>query len=105
MYLTKGHCAIHELRCSNNPENKRDCFSCSGLVSNYVGYTQHDKDGNKIKYESVKVFYCSLIDIYITPPKAQHKGNQYVLDKDNVFMPKQCNAKEEISDAFFNDPF
>lgn len=106
MYLTKGHCKIHEKKCSKNPENYRDCFTCKGLISDYIGYTETDKHGNIIDQRSVKVFYCSFIDMYVTPPKAEHKNNMYVLDKQNVFMPKKCEAKEEkTSEDYFNEIF
>ena len=104
MYISKYFCGKHEIQCGKNPNNKRDCFDCKGLVTDYIGYTQHDKDGNLIDQRSVKVFYCSLIDVYVTPPKAENKGNMYVLEKDNINMPKICGAKEDkTAEDYFDD--
>lgn len=104
MYVSKYFCGKHEHNCYKNPANFRDCFSCRGLVTDYIGYTQHDKDGNLIEQITVKVFYCSLIDVYVTPPKAENKGNIYTMDKDNIFMPKKCEAKEEkTAEDYLND--
>ena len=106
MYLTKGHCKIHEIRCSNNPDNYRDCFTCKGLITDYKSICEIDKYGNSTTPRTVKTFYCSLIDIYVTPPKAEHKGNKYVLEKDNIYMPRKCEAKEPKTTAdYFNDYF
>ena len=45
-----------------------------------------------------------MIDIYVTPPKAENKGNKYILDKENINMPKICSAKEnKDAQDFFND--
>lgn len=104
LYLSKYFCGKHEIQCGKNPNNKRDCFDCKGLVSDYMGYTETDKDGNTIEQKSVKVFYCRFIDVYVTPPKAENKGNMYSLEKDNINMPKICSAKEnKTSEDYFND--
>ena len=104
MYLTKGHCKNHETKCSSNPDNFRDCFDCKGLIVDYPTITDFDKNGNKIKSKNINVFYCNLIDMYVIPPKAEHKGNAYKLDKMNVTMPKKCNAKEpKTFEDFLND--
>lgn len=105
MYLTKGHCKIHELRCYRNPENHRDCFTCKGLVSNLKIETDGINIGGINIGKNHKVFYCKFIDVYVAPPKAEHRGNLHnCLDKMNVYMPKKCEAKEEKTfEDFLND--
>ena len=102
MYISKYFCGKHEHNCSKNPANFRDCFSCRGCKS-IMGIVTESKNGLKEPFEA-KVFYCTLIDIYLTPPKAENKGNIYTMDKENIFMPKKCEAKEEkTAEDYLND--
>ena len=102
MYISKYFCGKHEHNCSKNPANFRDCFSCRGCKSK-MGMVTESKNGLKEPFEA-KVFYCTLIDIYLTPPKAENKGNIYAMDKENIFMPKKCEAKEEkTAEDYLND--
>lgn len=103
LYLSKYFCHKHEVNCSKNPENHRDCFSCAGCTKTKAILSDCQNDLNESL--EVQVFYCSFIDIYVTPPKAERNGNIYHLDKQNIFMPKKCNAKQKFSDVFLNDPF
>ena len=102
MYISKYFCGKHEHNCSKNPANFRDCFSCRGCKKT-IGTVTETKDGLKEPFET-NVFYCSFIDMYLTPPKAENKGNMYTMDKENVFMPKHCKAKEEkTAEDYFDD--
>src|SRR5690606_25557267 len=106
MYLTKGHCKNHERKCSRNPDNYRDCFTCKGLQERKIDVDGKDSFGVNVQRKGAKVFYCSFIDMYVIPPKAEHKGNAYKLDKMNVPMPKICDAKEEKTfEDFINEIF
>ena len=36
--------------------------------------------------------------------RAENKGNIYTMDKENIFMPKKCEAKEEkTAEDYFDD--
>ncbi len=68
MYQREKMCERHEKRCNKNPENWRACSGCKFL----------DKISTFDSSDRIRsVFYCSKKDIYLHPPKSEHKGNAF----------------------------
>ena len=94
LYLRRHACIEHEKRCSKNPDNFRACFDCVHLE-----YFKEDLTKDSIWDEHtfrVPVFYCRKKDVYVYPPKNEHKKNAYSASdlgdgqKENIPMKKEC---------------
>ena len=88
LYQVKNACALHEIRCYHNPDNKRPCMGCDNLVKREITHSYWDDR----EYEVLlSVFYCRAKEIYLYPPKAEFKKNQLDFGEINEPMPKECS--------------
>jgi len=88
LYLRKKWALKHEKVCTYNPDNDRKCFRCDHCekLKNQMYF------GNE-ELGSVDICHCNKLDVYIYPPKVEHKGNAFLsedLGKDNIPMKKEC---------------
>ena len=80
-YQREKMCERHEKACNKNAENWRACSGCKFLSKKRVTTIKGEKD----------LFFCSKKDIFLHPPKSEHKGNVFDLgDTPNLPMPKEC---------------
>ena len=97
LYQRKSFAIKHEIACSKNPENKRACLDgCEFLTKKdtkvYIGI--EDCHSGEPIYESRSLCYCSKKEVFLYPPKVEHKGNAYTEfydeEKENNPMPIEC---------------
>lgn len=104
LYQLKNWCLLHEKSCSKNPDNDRACFGCRHLTkkSETIYYDTYNGESER----KVDLLYCNKLDIFLYPPKVEHKGNMYETDpKENKPMPRTCKVYDDESidfGEFFN---
>ena len=91
LYVRKSAAIKHEIGCSKNPENYRDCFGCTHAKKKVV-WIHRDTPMYSDRYLTSLV-YCEVKKVYLIPPKTERKGDWYDsddLDAANVLMLKEC---------------
>lgn len=98
MYQVKGACEKHEKACSKNPINDRPCFDCDHCEKVTVSHIFDTFQGEGKEF--VSVLKCKEKNIFLVPPKAEHRGNYYEGESlgdgelPNESMPKQCDKRK-----------
>lgn len=96
LYQLKKYCLLHETTCKKNKENHRACFGCNNLTKKTETIVYDTGYGESQR--KVDLLYCTKLDIFLYPPKVEHKGNQYETHpKENKPMPKECSTFEELN--------
>lgn len=93
LYQIKRWSVLHELRCKNNPINKRPCFDCKSLTMEEIDY-YYDTYMGESSYK-IKVFFCPQKKYYLYPPLVEYKKNELDID-DNHPMPKKCDLFKSL---------
>lgn len=75
LYQIKRYCAEHEIICSKNPVNDRDCFGCMHLEKKETKISYDTPYGES--FRTVHLLHCVKIDSFLYPPKVEHKGNMF----------------------------
>lgn len=89
MYQIKRFAEAHEEARAKNPENKRACFGCKFL--NKREKVVYFDTWNGEATRTFELCHCSKKEIFLYPPKVEHKGNSLDLgDEFNEPMPKNC---------------
>lgn len=89
LYQLKRFAEKHEKQCSKNPANYRICFGCEFLGKRRT-YIMIDNEYRSYE-EPLDLLYCSKIEVFLYPPKVEHKNNQFELgDHYNEPMRKEC---------------
>ena len=98
LYQVKGACERHEVSCHHNPDNNRACYGCVFLEKkNTELYIDH-YDGSQGERD-VTLFHCSKKDMFLYPPKNEHKGNFFDLGNElNEPMPRECELRSTDSE-------
>jgi len=92
LYQIKGYCEKHEVVCTHNPNNQRDCFNCGYIEKRK--HTIYFDTGYGESKRVVEILYCDKIKSFLYPPKVEHKGNAYELgDELNDPMPMNCEFR------------
>ena len=95
LYQIKEACEKHEPACSKNPDNFRPCFDCNHCDKVTVTHLFDTFQGEG--KENVRVLKCKEKNIFLVPPKAEHRGNYYEGEAlgdgelPNESMPKKCD--------------
>lgn len=90
LYQVKGAAERHEKACHKNPDNERACFGCDNLDRRETSIGMMGPWGEIEK--PVNCLYCKSKDIFLYPPKVEHKGNSFELGEGNEPMPKVCES-------------
>jgi len=100
LYQLKRFCVQHEISCTKNPENKRDCFECKHL-NKKEAIVYFDTYGHEVEHK-VDLFHCNKFDTFLYPPKVERKKNWFETDpKENNPMPIHCPMKSTTIDLPF----
>tara|TARA_R110002051_G_C8461625_1_gene458490 strand:- start:48 stop:404 length:357 start_codon:yes stop_codon:yes gene_type:complete len=93
LYQIKSYCATHETQCSKNPDNFRPCFGCVHLEKKETTITYETPIGEN-EYK-VELLHCKKKELFLYPPKVEHKGNAYDFDHENKPMPRECEDEDD----------
>lgn len=100
LYQVKTACENHEVSCSENPDNERACFGCEFLTKKENTIYEDSPMGGEYKFTR-QLLYCNKKEIFVYPPKVEHKGNAIDLgDETNEPMPRQCEFNTNQADKF-----
>jgi hypothetical protein len=101
--LKRKHAMInHELKCDENPANKKACHFCEHLetIEKEVCFETHFGYG-EVDYTDkiVKVFKCSKLDKLMFPFSIEKRGlhEKYDTFEEQEPMPNKCESFEEKS--------
>lgn len=94
LYQIKRYCEAHEKICIQNPDNNRACYNCSHLIKQRTTHYYDAYDGEHS--EEVNILFCTKLEIYLYPPKVEHKKNWYELgDELNEPMKRECKHQNK----------
>ena len=94
LYQKKTFCKRHENICKRNPDNWRACHSCKNLTTKQIELTIKDEFDGYYK-ERRSLIYCSKLEIFLYPPKAEKLGYKYnTTPVNNNPMPRLCDKFE-----------
>jgi DNA-directed RNA polymerase subunit RPC12/RpoP len=105
--LFRKHAMVnHEIKCSSNPLNIRDCFDCPMLEVVDIKYEPEPQTYDNDLRDS-RCFRCSSKKVFMYPPKMEHSAQglpTYVeFNNEEITqerMPISCNIKQSQDNSF-----